>query len=74
VVEQLKKFGGVRKKESQMVSFRNVLAECGLSDLGFKDSKYTWTNCQRDGDFIKEILDRVVANAAWCDMHRSIEV
>jgi hypothetical protein len=45
-----------------------------LSDLGFKGSKYTWTNCQRDGDFIKERLDRVVANAAWCDMHRSIEV
>jgi hypothetical protein len=44
VVEQSEKFGGVRKKESQMARFRNVLAECGLSDLGFKGSKYTWTN------------------------------
>jgi endonuclease/exonuclease/phosphatase family metal-dependent hydrolase len=74
VVEQSEKFGGVRKKESQMVNFRNVLADCGLSDLGFKGSKYTWANCQSDGNFIKERLDRAVANAALCDMHRSIEV
>ena len=45
-----------------------------MSDLGFKGSKYTWINCQSDGNFIKERLDRAVANAAWCDMHRSIEV
>jgi hypothetical protein len=41
VVEQSKKFGGVRRKESQMANFRNVLAECGLTNLGFKGSKYT---------------------------------
>ena len=73
-VEQSKKFRGVRKKESQMVNFRNVLAKCGLSDLGFKGSKYTWANCQSNDNFIKERLDRAVANAAWCDMHQSIEV
>jgi hypothetical protein len=74
VVEQSKKSRGVRKKESQMANFRNVLANCGLSDLGFTGSKYTWTNCQSDGNFIKERLDRAVANAAWCDIHHSIEV
>jgi hypothetical protein len=40
-----------------MLQFRNVLMECGLTDLGFMGSKFTWINCQQDGSFIKERLD-----------------
>jgi hypothetical protein len=40
-----------------------ALINCHLSDLGFTGSKFTWTNCRQDGSFIKEQLDRAIANS-----------
>jgi exonuclease III len=74
VVEQDEKYGGLRKNEGQMRQFRDALAECELTDLGYSGTRFTWTNCQHDGYFIKERLDRAVANVAWCNMHRHHEV
>jgi hypothetical protein len=54
--------------------FRNVLEDCGLSDLGFNGSKFTWSNGHQDGTFMKERLDRAVANRAWCGIFRNKEV
>jgi hypothetical protein len=48
-----------------MLQFCNALMKCGLSDFGFKGSRFTWTNCHQDGSFIKERLDRAIANAKW---------
>jgi hypothetical protein len=47
-----------------MQAFQQTLEECNLTDLGFKGSKYMWSNC-RGGAFIKERLDRGVANMEW---------
>ena len=33
-------------QDGQIEQFRAVLEDCGLSDLGFLGSKYTWTNGQ----------------------------
>jgi hypothetical protein len=57
-----------------MESFQGTLEACGLSDLGFKGPKYTWSNCQEGLDLIKERLDRVVANRSWCEFFREAEV
>jgi hypothetical protein len=49
-----------------MKAFRDVLQDCSLSDLGFQGSLFTWTNGREGDDFIKERLDRAVANHEWC--------
>jgi exonuclease III len=74
IIDQNEKWGGVFRSENQMMQFRLALKECGLSDLGFRGSKFTWTNRRHDGDLIKERLDRAVANEAWCRLQTMREV
>jgi hypothetical protein len=62
ILTQEEKPGALLRKEWQMDQFRNALVNCQLTDLGFIGSKYTWTNCRSDGNFVKERLDRAVAN------------
>lgn len=57
VVDPMEKWGGAVRREGQMGKFRTVQEKCGLSDLGYKGSKFTWTNCRHDESFIKERLD-----------------
>lgn len=57
-----------------MESFRSALEDCQLGDLGFRGSKYTWTNCRETAYFMKERLDRAVANAEWCTQFQEIDV
>jgi hypothetical protein len=73
-VDQTEKKGGVLCREGQMMQFREVLEECALSNLGYKGSKFTWTNCRHNGSFINERLDRGVANKARCDIHKTVEI
>ena len=74
IVEQNEKWGGAPQHDGQMEQFRAVLEDCGLSDLGFLGSKYTWTNGQQGENFMQERLDRVVANWAWCALFKNREV
>jgi hypothetical protein len=37
-------------------------------------SRFTWNNGQSDSKFIKERLDRAVANKEWCQMFEEVEV
>jgi hypothetical protein len=62
------------RRDGQMEQVRAILEDCGLKDLGFKGSKYTWNNGQQDGNFVKELLDPVVANRAWCETFKNREV
>ena len=45
-----------------------------MSDLGYKGTKYTWNNGREEAEFTKKLLDRVVANGSWCEMHQGLEV
>jgi exonuclease III len=65
ILTQEEKIGALLQKEGQMDQFRNALGNCQLTDLGFIGSKYTWTNCRSDENFVKERLDRAVANSEW---------
>lgn len=68
------KFGGKERQRGLMEAFQNTLEGCGLSDLGYKGPKFTWTNCREDTEFIKERLDRAVANHDWCESFQGVEV
>ena len=74
IVEQSEKWGANPKREGQMDLFRSALEKCNLSDLGYSGAKFTWTNCQPDGNFIKVRLDRAVANTQWCGMFKDASV
>ncbi|XP_059436328.1 uncharacterized protein LOC132169286 [Corylus avellana] len=74
IVDMSEKWGGAEKRDGQMELFRGNLEECGLSDLGYVESKYTWSNAREDGRFLKERLDRALANDEWCSMFQHVEV
>lgn len=57
-----------------MKDFQQALDECELTDLSFSGPKYTWTNCWEDKDFIKERLDKGVANQEWRDSFHEAEI
>ncbi|KAL5752459.1 hypothetical protein ACOSQ2_022966 [Xanthoceras sorbifolium] len=58
VLRDNEKLGGVLRSYGAMPQFREVLDDCGLIDMGFKGSKFTWHNRQSNGDTIMERLDR----------------
>jgi hypothetical protein len=68
------KFGGNGRQRGLMENFQMALEESGLSELGYVGPKFTWNNGQEGADFIKERLDRVVANKEWCEAHPNVEV
>lgn len=49
-----------------MERFRDALADCMLEDLGFMGDVFTWRNHHhRVDEYVKERLDRAVANIEW---------
>jgi hypothetical protein len=64
VTNGMEKWGGSARQRSSMQAFQHAL-ECNLFDLGFCGPRYTWSNCREDEAFIKERLDRGVANLEW---------
>lgn len=65
VLDSQDKFGGRAINTSRASLFRNCMNTCGMSDLGFSGSRFTWTNTQSTGNLIKERLDRAWANSSW---------
>jgi hypothetical protein len=55
--------GGARRARAQMTAFQSTLETCRLADMGFYGSRFTWSNKQYDGMFIKERVDRVLATS-----------
>jgi hypothetical protein len=74
IVEASEKQGGARRPRQQMEAFQRVISDCEIADLGYKGLKYTWKNCQEDGLFIWERLDRAFANKDWCSLFPTAEV
>lgn len=68
------KWGGKARNRNPMKEFQQALEDCDLTDFGFYGPKYTWSNCREGVDFIKERLDRGVANQAWRDLFPEVEV
>lgn len=62
MIKQTEKFGGNPVNNTRIDAFAQCLNYCNLIDLGYKGSKFTWTNKRRNGSTILERLDRFLAN------------
>lgn len=45
--------------------FRDFLCTSGLMDFDLKGCSFTWTSNSRNGEVVKEKLDRVLVNLPW---------
>jgi exonuclease III len=66
VVDNSEKVGGNSKTEQHMRGFIAMIQDCNFWDLGYKGLKFTWSNKQSMGAFVKERLDRGLAILDWC--------
>ncbi|XP_021725132.1 uncharacterized protein LOC110692446 [Chenopodium quinoa] len=62
------KEGGVPRSESLIDAFRNAIDDCGMRDLGYKGSIFTWKKGNSMATWKRERLDRFLADGAWCNM------
>ncbi|XP_071933169.1 uncharacterized protein [Coffea arabica] len=60
--------GSGPRPQWQIDQFRDALAYCDLSDLGFDGYRYTWFQNASSHLAAKARLDRACANPAWCLM------
>lgn len=49
ILQPSKKLGERDRPKNQMFSFREVLEDCELHDLGFSGTQFTWCN-NKDGE------------------------
>jgi len=69
------KEGGQPKAQGCMDRFREALDDCSLTDLGFIRDPFTWrNNCHNSDNYIRECLDRAVADDAWCSRFSNFRV
>lgn len=67
ILYNFEKQGGVARTQVFMNCFHDALNFCNLNDLGFEGDIFTWRNNNfRVDGYIRERLDRAVANAEWC--------
>lgn len=59
------KLGGNSTSIIRSSHFKDFLAYCQLTDLGYCGSKYPWTNKRKRKAMIIERLDRLFANSDW---------
>lgn len=55
-------FGKHKTDERSIMNFNNFLMKVGLSDVGYKGSKFTWTNNRKGDENILERLDQFLVN------------
>lgn len=65
ILFQTKKGGGKPRSEHLMHEFRKAMEHCHLRDLRHRRFFFTWSNCYTDSSFMKERLDRALADAEW---------
>ena len=63
------KEGGCIRPRKQMVAFVSTIDHCGLCDLGFIGSKFTWIYQITSGVQIRERLDRALATLEWMSLY-----
>ena len=61
------KLGGREYNINKSLEFIDVIASCGLLDMGYSGQPYTWCNHRKDGSRIWKRLDRGLVNDNWLD-------
>lgn len=67
VLHQSEKRGLFPHPSSLIDTFKEVVANCGLRDLGFVGYDFTWEKWRGTLCWVKERLDRALVNEAWLD-------
>jgi exonuclease III len=69
------KEGCLPRAESCMEKFRQALEDCELHNLGFVGDAFTWRNHHHcAASYMRERLDRAVANGAWRSLFPLVQV
>lgn len=70
IFKSSEKFRGNCINHNRPTLFWDCINQSNLVDLGFKGSKFTWTNkrFRNKGSLILEGLDRCLANHSWIDL------
>ena len=66
--------GGRLRPYARMKIFQDALDECGLIDLGFVGSKFTWSKNCANGVSVWERLDRAVGSTDWFALFQTTKV
>lgn len=72
LIYEHEKDGGMRHR--LLEGFRDVVNECGLSDLRFVGNEFTWKKSRRCVTWVQEHLDRGCANQGWRNLFTSAEI
>uniref|UniRef100_A0A0A9FUR2 Endonuclease/exonuclease/phosphatase domain-containing protein n=1 Tax=Arundo donax TaxID=35708 RepID=A0A0A9FUR2_ARUDO len=67
-------FSACLRSERQMANFREALAACDLTDIGFEGLPFTYDNNQHGDRNVRVRLDRVAADWAWREIFEAAEV
>ncbi|XP_060182193.1 uncharacterized protein LOC132611846 [Lycium barbarum] len=68
------KLGDLPVLYNEIANFNNCLSSCGLQDLGYVGSTYTWWNGRVEEARIFKILDRMVCNDKLLDVMPTMKV
>ena len=58
--------GIVSRSQAQIQGFRDTVDVCGLLDLGYKGTKWTFEKRVAGGTFTRVRLDRALGSVDWC--------
>ncbi|XP_042954620.1 uncharacterized protein LOC122291035 [Carya illinoinensis] len=65
---QEEQLGSATRPFKQMEEFRLALVECGLMDMGYIGSIFTWCNRREGSELTKSRLDRALINEDWANL------
>lgn len=65
IIHPEEKLGGLPHRNSKSFDFTECMDNCGLTDIGYTRSKFTWCNHWRPSKRIWKRLDRVLINDLW---------
>jgi hypothetical protein len=75
ILFQHEKEGACPRSQAQMDRFQDAIVDCELQDLGFEGDVFTWRNHhQRVEGYVRERLDRALANMAWRNHFPTVQV
>ncbi|XP_009772930.1 uncharacterized protein [Nicotiana sylvestris] len=65
IMDPNEKLGGKPHRMYRTLEFQTCINNCGLIDIGYNGSNYTWCNNRRHGKRIWKRLDRIFVNDHW---------
>ncbi|XP_059315426.1 uncharacterized protein LOC132066044 [Lycium ferocissimum] len=74
IVSDEEKQGGLPVSSNETLDFSTCIQSCGLIDVGFTGSKFTWWNGRTEEECIFKRLDRILVNQQVLDIMPSTAV